>query len=801
MKYRLTIVLFLTGLLNIKAYGDDQTIRLQLKWEHAFQFAGYYAAQELGYYDQAGLNVEIVPADTSTNVYEEVKSGRAQYGVGNSSVLVQRNNGDPFVILAVVFQHSPAILIAKNDVLTFHDWNTKKIMLEESSDELMLFLENEGLNLEDLNFLPHTFDPIDLTTDHVDIMSAYSTNEPYFLSKANIPFRTFVPRSAGIDFFGDNLFTSEHEIAKNPKRVQAFRSASLKGWQFAMDNPETVINWIISRYKSTYSRDFLEFEANAMYPLIQPDLIELGYLNPSRWHKVVKAYQARKKLDNNFQIENALYKKPEASNHLHILIGLAIATPILVILGGFALFVIRTNRKLDNALRESLAARAEATKQANLDPLTNLANRRFFQKKLQHLCQMAKSNNTPFGLFYLDLDHFKEVNDIHGHREGDNVLKDAGERLQRTLPSNCELARIGGDEFTILIPGIVDEAALGDIANNVLKAFESPFRIGVEQVSISASIGITACPKDAQDESTLLQFADEAMYAAKNSGRRQYHIFSQELHAMVLERQHVLSDMRHAIPRGEMYLKYQPILDLNAQEIVKFEALIRWNHPTKGAIPPSMFIPLAEESGLIGVIGDFVFSESILQLAKWRKTLSPNLVMSINTSPFQYMESGKNLERWFHQLDQLDLPGDAIIFEITENMLMHHSSNVSDQLLALRDKGINVALDDFGTGYSSLAYLNRFDIDFIKIDQSFIRDMESGAMAQDLCEAIVSMAHKLNLHVVAEGIETEHQMNLLIKYGCDLGQGYYFSYPLEADAATTLLEQGINLPNTENTVF
>jgi EAL domain-containing protein (putative c-di-GMP-specific phosphodiesterase class I) len=311
----------------------------------------------------------------------------------------------------------------------------------------------------------------------------------------------------------------------------------------------------------------------------------------------------------------------------------------------------------------------------------------------------------------------------------------------------------------------------------------------MELVYLSASIGITVSPDDATDPSSLLQFADEAMYAAKNLGRSRYHFFSLELHTQTKERQILLNDLREAISHREIYVVYQPIVNLKTGKVMKFEALARWQHPNRGPIAPDVFIPLAEESGLITQIGDFVFKESVSQLARWRMELAPDLVMSINTSPFQYADSGKHLLGWYQHIESLMLPGNSVILEITENMLMHHTANVAEQLLAFRDFGINVALDDFGTGYSSLAYLNRLDIDFIKIDKSFIQDLSSGPMAKDLCEAIISMAHKLSLQVVAEGIETKEQAELLASYGCDLGQGYWFAKPLNQEAATALLLQ------------
>jgi len=767
----------------------NESIRLQLKWQHAFQFAGYYAAKELGYYDEAGLNVEIVPANTQTDVYDEVASGRAQYGVGNSGILIRRDQGLPLVVLNVVFQHSPAVFIAKNNIITLHDWHTKNIMLEKSSDELLLYLERSSLSTADMTFIPHSFEPTDILSENVDIMSAYVTNEPFFLAQQNIPFKIFSPRSMGIDFFGDNLFTSEAELKNHPERVEAFQDASMRGWQYALDNQETVVSWILSRYKNTYSRDFLLYEARETYNLVEPKLVELGYINESRWYGIAKSYQALGKLSAEFSIQDALYTPTAPQDWRKVILVTGISSAIILALGVLVVFVARTNNKLDHALKDSQKARTEAHKQANLDPLTELPNRRFFQSRLQELCRFASQEGSCFALFYLDLDHFKEINDIHGHQEGDKVLKEVSVRLLRILPFQCELARIGGDEFTILLPNSPTIPNLEKIAEKILASLHAPFKVGagMDLAYLSASIGITLGSRDATDPSSLLQFADEAMYSAKKQGRSRWCLFSKSLHEEMLDRQKLLKDLRLAVKNQELFVVYQPILDLQTQTVCKFEALVRWQHKERGPIAPDTFIPLAEESGLIIQIGDFVFKESIKQLSVWRETLHPDLIMSINTSPFQYDEAGKHLNHWYSYLEEMQVPGQAVLLEITENMLIRNTQNVSRQLLSFRDHGINVALDDFGTGYSSLAYLNELDIDIIKIDKSFIRDLDKGAASQALCEAIISMAHKLNLKVVAEGIETQEQASVLSAYRCDLGQGYLFAKPLSADDATLFL--------------
>lgn len=782
-----TCICFIFLLFGPLVSAADDKIRLQLKWQHSFAFAGYYAAQQLGYYRDAGLDVEFIEGSARTNVYSEVATGKADYGIGNSSLLVERSRGRPFVILAVVFQHSPMIFVTQDRLLDFDDWQGQRAMLEASSDELILYLQQEGVKLYELEFLNHSFDPQDLVDQRVDIMSANSTIEPYFLAQQNHPYRTFSPRSAGIDFSGDNLFTSEEEIQYNPERVAAFREASLRGWAYALKYPEIVIQWIVSIYHSDYDRDYLAFEAKETYNLIQPNLVEVGYLNESRWYDVAQAYQAIGKLNADFDVGVALYTPVIEKDWREVMIVVAVASGIMLILMSVVLYVVRTNKRLDLALKESDQARTLVAKQATQDPLTELHNRRYFKERLQSLSLSAKREGEPFALLYLDLDRFKEINDIHGHQWGDHLLREVAKRLLQYIPNGAELARIGGDEFTILVPYGQSQLSLTELAKRILSGLEQPYYLNQDEVYISASIGITQAPFDSVEPSALLQYADEAMYSAKAAGRSCWCFFSFELHQQTIERQSLINDLRQALSHNELFLVYQPIVEMQDGRIRKFEALLRWRHPRRGMITPDIFIPIAEESGLISEIGDYVFKESIRRLADWRKQFSEHLIMSINISPYQLSAPDKHMSDWFEFLHAQGVPGAAVSLEITENMLMHHTEVVSNQLLAFRDEGINVALDDFGTGYSALSYLNRLDIDFIKIDRSFVSELAEERMEKDLCEAIITMAHKLKLKVIAEGIETPAQAAILAKFGCDLGQGYLYAKPLLTEDAEALL--------------
>ncbi|MGR0279440.1 EAL domain-containing protein [Marinomonas dokdonensis] len=784
------IFLLVIGCYHSSLFAEKlETVRLQLKAPHSFQFAGYYAAKKLGYYRQQGLEVEILPAKFGQNIIEEVASGRAQYGVGDEDLLIARDRGFPVVLMASIFQHTAAALLVNDHILSLRDWHDKRFMISPDTAALLAFLKENGIELKQIKLVEHTFDIQDLIDGNVDAIGVDSPLDAYFLETMHFPYKIFTPRSLGIDFLGDNLFTSQKEIDNHANRVTAFREASIKGWQYALENQAIVIDWIFNDYDSFLSKKALEFEANALYPLLEPNLIPLGYINQERWENMATTYFDVGLIQQPSLAEDFFYSPPSQPDYSIVYIVLTVTSCIIIALSMLAIFVMRTNRRLDAALEESRHAEQRIWQQANFDSLTKLPNRHFFRTSLDKKVTTALEKNEALTLFYLDLDRFKEVNDIHGHDEGDKILIQATSRMENRLPHLCTVSRLGGDEFTIIIENIKDRAGVEAIAQRLLSCLRQPFRIGSERIFLSASIGISQLPEHCTDADSLIKYADEAMYAAKHLGRNQFHWFTKELHDNVLNRIELISDLRTAIKNHDFSLVYQPIIDLQSHRIIKVEALIRWQHAKKGFISPAVFIPMAEEAGLINEIGDFVFRSAISQLADWRNSIAPNLMISINTSPAQYLNEPSIMVEWFDLLHELTFPENVVTLEITESMLMHNKDAITTQLLAFRDQGIQVALDDFGTGYSSLAYLNRFDIDFIKIDQSFVKSLALNNSEQTLCEAIIDMAKKLGLKVIAEGIETNDQMNILKTAGCQFGQGYYLSYPLTANAITDLLIQ------------
>lgn len=427
--------------------------------------------------------------------------------------------------------------------------------------------------------------------------------------------------------------------------------------------------------------------------------------------------------------------------------------------------------------------------QANYDPLTHLPNRRLFIDRLQQELIKAERDHQTLGLLFIDLDRFKEVNDGLGHSMGDELLVQVAQRLCACVRKSDTVARLGGDEFTVIIAELDDNIYAETIARNILNALSQPFSLGSSVAYVSASIGIAFSPTDASQVEDLIRFADQAMYAAKNKGRNMYCHFTPAMQQNVEKHIHIAGDLRAALADRQFAVYYQPIVDLTEQDrVVKAEALIRWMHPTEGMIMPIEFIAIAEETGVINDIGDWIFREAAQQAKRWQQDYLSHFQIGVNKSPSQFHTQDLVHSGWTDYLQQLDMPRDSIVVEITEGLLLDDNHNVAKKLLHFRENGIQVAIDDFGTGYSALAYLKKFDIEYLKIDQSFTRNLAPGSSDLALCEAIIVMAHKLGIKVIAEGIETQQQRDFLAQAGCDYGQGYLFAKPMPAGEFEGLLK-------------
>jgi len=436
--------------------------------------------------------------------------------------------------------------------------------------------------------------------------------------------------------------------------------------------------------------------------------------------------------------------------------------------------------------------------QAYFDTLTGLPNRLLFRDRVVNALPSARRNRVGLAIMYLDLDHFKLVNDALGHSIGDLLLADVASRLRTCLRASDTVSRIGGDEFAVLINELTATDAVAGIARKVLDSLAQPFSIGGHELFITASIGVSFYPADGDDCETLLKCADAAMYRAKELGRNRAQIFTQSMNERYSRRLTLEQNLHHAIERGQLDVLYQPVYDRARRRIGSVEALVRWNDPVRGQVEPSEFIGMAEETGMIVAIGEFVLRRTCQQLAKWHLDGLVWLHAAVNISAVQ-LQQPEFVDTVLQIIQESGIPPSMLELEVTETVAIQNIDVSMKVLRVLREKGIEIAIDDFGTGQSSLVYLKQFPIDTIKIDKEFLRDLATDDTAAAIVSSVINLAHTMRLSVVAEGVETEEQYSLLQCYACDRLQGYLFSRPLDAAAIKGFVLEMSSRPRTLET--
>lgn len=451
-----------------------------------------------------------------------------------------------------------------------------------------------------------------------------------------------------------------------------------------------------------------------------------------------------------------------------------------LLLGAFGSVLILATVGSAIYLQSVKRSKALLWKRANFDALTDLPNRDLLRDRLSQEIKKTDRSGLPLALLLIDLDQFKEVNDTLGHDMGDLLLQLAADRIVECVRKSDTVARLGGDEFSVVLPQLANTSQVDNIAQKIILKLTEPFQLQNEVVYISASLGITLYPSDASDIDNMMKNADQAMYAAKDNGRNRFSHFTASLQDDAQRRLRLTNDLRCALTENQFRVYFQPIVELATNRVNKAEALIRWLHPVRGMVSPYEFIPLAEKTRLIIDIGAWVRKESIVWCRRLDSLTPGGFQISINKSPVEFMDENDSgsVDSFIEDLHENNLVGKNFVFEITEGLLLNADQRINNKLVALRDAGIQVSIDDFGTGYSSLSYLKKFDIDYLKIDQSFVHNLEQDSDDMALCEAIIVMAHKLGLKVIAEGVETEQQRDLLIRADCDYAQGYLYSRPI-----------------------
>jgi len=436
---------------------------------------------------------------------------------------------------------------------------------------------------------------------------------------------------------------------------------------------------------------------------------------------------------------------------------------------------------------ERREAEQQLAQLAQFDSLTGLPNRTLFRDRLTQAVARAQRDERLTALLFLDLDHFKEINDTLGHETGDRVLKSVSERLRGCLRQHDTIARPGGDEFTVILEELTSSAQIERVADKILQAFASPIYVDDKEFFVTPSIGVAVYPYDGKDVDNLLKHADIAMYQAKNEGRNNVQFYASTMSAAANDRMSLERSLRRALEREEFLVYYQPVVDLWSGTIIGMEALLRWRHPEWGLVAPARFLSLAEQTGLIVPIGEWVLREACTQSARWQKAGLLPVRVAVNLSARQFRKSNL-VDVVAGALEGTGLRGNLLELEITESLLMENPEISGRLLERLKAMGVHVALDDFGTGYSSFAYLKHFPLDTVKIDQSFVRNVTSDPDDAAIVIGMIELAHSLELKLTAEGAETKEQTEFLRYHGCDYAQGYLFSHPLPAEELIAILQ-------------
>lgn len=524
-KFAWLLGLFLLGAASCQAAPEQhpqtlEKVRLQLKWLHQFQFAGFYAALQQGYYREVGLEVEILEARPHESAVEVVTRYDAEFGVHGSDLVVERAKGRPVRALAVIFQHSPMVLLARRDraIDSLHDLANRQLLLGPDAAELAAYLKSEGVPYQ-LRRTQQSFDLKALLEGEVDAMPAYSTDQVFLLKQAGIDFSQFSPRAAGIDFYGDVLFTSEREFNQHPDRVRRFVEASLRGWYYALSHREELARHIYNHYSQRHSMEHLLFEAEETRRLMTPELVEIGHMHGGRWRHVADTFAELGMMPANYPLEDFLPRQETtAQDFSRYYFILMVSLLVLASAIWISVYFSRLNRTLRREVSERQRLQEDLERLANTDALTGLPNRRFFMAELASELTRRQRYGHPLSLLMLDLDYFKQINDQWGHGVGDEALRLFATSVQCCLRAQDVAGRLGGEEFAILLPETGQNVAIPVAERIRARVEQTPIPTAAGHCTVTISIGVTEA-EDSDDLESLLHRADEALYAAKAKGR------------------------------------------------------------------------------------------------------------------------------------------------------------------------------------------------------------------------------------------------------------------------------------------
>ncbi len=793
MKKILIIFILLQTILSAQT-PDLQQIKLQLQWKYQFQFAGFIMAKEKGFYKDVGLDVELIEYQNGIDVIKELNDGKVDYSLSNSIISYRDTKLYDVTLIASYFQRSPLVIIAHKEIESVLDLKNKKIMIsknEHFNSALTTLLKYFNINTTTATFIERTYNINDFIDKKIDASTAFRSNELFLLDKKNIPYNIIDPAEYGFPTNANNIFTTHTKILHNPEQIENFLSASKKGWEYALYNIEETAKIIHTNYNTTKAIKHLIYEGKVTKELMLLDSYEIGEINKEF---VLRAY--KKLIHNNIidssQLPNKLmlnkkdidkWIKQKYVEETKYTIATIVLIFLLLIIG----IILIWSLKMKKEIKKRIIAEENLKYLAQHDVLTNLPNRILFMDRLNQSIKNATRFNEKIAVIFIDLDHFKDINDTLGHSVGDILLTTVANRLKNSIRKSDTIARFGGDEFAIILDRFSDTKFLGSAIETISNSLKTPIDIENKKLYVTLSLGISIYPDDDYEAELLLKNADAAMYKAKHNGRDNYQFYTADMTSKALERMKLASQLRESIVQNQIEVYYQLQLDSSNDEIIGMEALVRWNHPQKGIILPFEFITLAHEIGFIVELDEWVMKESIQQFKKWFDNgLNPGK-LSLNLSALRLERDGF-VESIEDMIRSEGIKPQCFAFEVTETKIMKNPKKSIQRLDALNDLGVKIYIDDFGTGYSSLSYLKQLPISKLKIDRSFIRDIPKDLDDIEITKTIIAMARSLNLGVIAEGVETQEQKEFLQENGCNEIQGYLFHKPSSAKEIEKILQ-------------
>ncbi|MCD6172908.1 MAG: diguanylate cyclase, partial [Sulfurimonas sp.] len=594
-----------------------QKIKLQLQWKYQFEFAGFIMAKEMGYYKEVGLDVELVEYQNGIDVIKELEEKRVDYAVSNSIISYNNNKLSKVTLLATYFQRSPLVMITQKNIKSILNLQNKKIMIssnDQFNSTLTTLLNYFNIGIQNNTFVEPTYNIDDFINKKIDASTAFRSNELYLLDKKKIQYNIIDPVEYGFPTTGNNTFTTYEKVKDKPQEVKNFLSATKKGWEYALKNIEEVAKLIHTKYQPNKSLEHLIYEGKVVKELMLLDLYEIGEINKEFILRAYKQLIKNNKLDKNQMPNKLMLDKTDLNQWIKQKYIKETQNTMAIVISLFLLLVIILlliwSFKMKKEIKRRKTAEKELKYLAEHDPLTNLPNRVLFIDRLKQAIKNATRYNENIAVLFIDLDHFKDINDSLGHNAGDILLQTISKKLKNSIRKSDTVARLGGDEFSIILDHFNHIDTIKSVIDNIINSLKEPVYIDNQKLYTTLSLGVSIFPQDGIDTETLIKNADIAMYKAKDKGRNNYQFYTQNMSKKAYERVVLENQLRQSIKLKEMEVYYQLQINAKDDSIIGMEALVRWNHPDMGLVSPAIFIPLAEDIGFIIELDEWVTKEA-----------------------------------------------------------------------------------------------------------------------------------------------------------------------------------------------